>query len=299
MMRGMFAAISGLKVHQTMLDVTANNLANVNTIGYKAQRATFADALSQTLRGASGATATNGGTNAVQVGLGVQLGSIDSLMTSGSLQSTNNPLDVAIQGQGWLRVGAGTPPATAPFTSGVPTTFQYTRAGNMTTNTLGFLTTQAGEYVIGRDAVATTTASGTTYAPGTNDTYINIPPGSSDVAIGQDGSVSYVDQNAASPTYQQRVTAGYVSLAKFANEAGLQRNGGSLWSATANSGPEVVGTPNTVGYGTTISGEVEMSNVDLATEFTNMITADRGFQANSRVITTADEMLQDVVSMKR
>jgi flagellar hook protein FlgE len=294
----MFAAISGLKVNQTMMDVTANDLANVNTIGYKAQRATFVDELSEVIRGATGSTASNGGSNPVQVGLGVQLGSIDSLMTTGSLQSTNNPLDIAIQGQGWLRVGEGTPPPASPYTSGVPSSLEYTRAGNLTTNTKGFLTTQSGEYVIGRSAVANATATGTTYTPGTADTYINIPPGSSDVSIGQDGSVTYIDQNQSSPTYQQRVTGGFVSLAKFANEAGLQREGGSLWSATTNSGPEVVGTPNTTGYGQTIGGEVEMSNVDLATEFTNMITAERGYQANSRVISTADEMLQTVVQMK-
>ena len=111
--------------------------------------------------------------------------------------------------------------------------------------------------------------------------------------------MSYIDGNPASATYQQRVTAGYVSLAKFPNQGGLERDGGSLWSATSNSGSEVVGTPNTVGYGQTIAGEVEMSNVDLATEFTNMITAERGYQANSRVITTADQMLQDVVQMKQ
>src|SRR3954468_5808451 len=105
MMRGMFAAISGLKSHQVMLDVTANDIANVNTIGYKSARTTFKDALSQMQRGASGAVGTNAGANAAQIGLGVQLASIDNLMTGGSLQSTGNPLDVAIQGDGFFRVG--------------------------------------------------------------------------------------------------------------------------------------------------------------------------------------------------
>jgi flagellar hook protein FlgE len=297
----MYAAISGLQVNQTMLDVTANNLANVNTIGYKAQRTTFVDALNESIRGASGSTATNGGTNPTQVGLGVQLGSIDNMMTPGSLQSTNNPLDIAIQGDGFLRVASAAPPAGPPYTSGIPVgnALQYTRNGDLTTNASGFLTTQQGQYVIGRTATATTTAAGTTYTPGTTDTFLNVPPGSADVQIGQDGSLSYVDENSASPTYQQRVTAGYVSLASFPNQAGMQRDGGSLWSATANSGTATVGTPNTGGYGQTIAGELEMSNVDLATEFTNMITAERGYQANSRVITTADQMLQDVVQMKQ
>src|SRR5438270_13604170 len=102
MMRGMYAAISGLAVHQTMLDVTANNLSNVDTIGYKAQRTTFVDQLSQQLRAATTQTATSGGSNPVQVGLGVQLGSIDNTMGEGSMQSTGNVLDIAIQGDGFL-----------------------------------------------------------------------------------------------------------------------------------------------------------------------------------------------------
>jgi flagellar hook protein FlgE len=294
MMRGMYAAISGLECHQTMLDTTANNLANVDTIGYKSQRTTFVDQLSQTIRGASGPTANNAGTNPLQVGLGSQLGSIDNIMSSGSAQSTGNPLDIEIQdtGGGFFRVGAGQPPA-------VPTDLKFTRAGNFTANTQGYVTTQQGLYVIGKNAVAAGTPPNTTYSPGTTDSYIQIPIGSTDIAVGQDGSVTYVDQNTASPTYQQRVTAGYISLASFPNESGLQRLGGSLWAATSNSGGANVGTPGVNGMGNTISGELEMSNVDMATEFTTMITAERGYQANSRVITTADEMLQTLVNMKQ
>jgi flagellar hook protein FlgE len=297
MMRGMYAAISGLQAHQTMLDVTANNLANVDTVGYKSQRTTFVDQLSQLTRGAAGTTTQFSGSNPMQVGLGVTVGSIDSLMSQGSVQTTSNPTDVAIQGDGFLRVATGSPPATAPFTA----TFnnaQYTRAGNMTTNPLGFLTTQTGEYAVGRNAVATGTAPNITYAPGTSDSYINVPPGSTDIAIAKDGAVSAIDQVATSPTYQQRVTAGYISLANFANPAGLERQGGTLWQTTANSGGPVIGTPNTAGFGSTISGELEMSNVDMATEFTNIIEAQRGYQANASVITTGDQMMQTVVQMK-
>ncbi len=175
---------------------------------------------------------------------------------------------------------------------------QYTRAGDLTTNAAGLLTTQSGEYVIGRIAVITSeSATGNTYEPGKEETYIQIPPGSSNVAIGQDGSVSYTDENKESPTFLQRVTAGYLSLATFPNEGGLERVGGSLWARTANSGNPLVSTPDTPGFGSTIGGELEMSNVDLATEMTNMITAERGYQANSRVITTADEMLGTLVTM--
>ncbi len=297
MMGGMYAAISGLDANQTMLNVTANDLANVNTVGYKSARVTFADSLTQVLRGSSGATTNNGGTNPVQVGLGVQVNSTDSEMSEGSFQSTNNPLDVAIEGSGFLRVGSGTPPAGPPYTAGLPANMQYTRAGDLTTNTKGFLTTQAGEYVVGRNAIATAGEGGNTYAPGTEDSYIVVPPGSANVSIGQDGAVTYEDENAASPTYQQQVTAGYLSLAQFANQSGLERLGGSLWAQTSNSGNPIVGTPDTGGFGATIGGELEMSNVDLAGEMTAMITAERGYQANSRVITTADQMLQTVVNM--
>src|SRR4051794_3708304 len=152
MMRGMYAAISGLRTHQTMLDVTANDIANVNTIGYKSSRATFKDSLTQIQTSAAAANGTNAGTNAAQIGLGVQLGSIDNLMGNGSLQSTGNALDVAIQGDGFFRVGlytqaaaaasAAQPPATA--TPLPATELAYTRAGNFTRNSDGFLVTQDG-----------------------------------------------------------------------------------------------------------------------------------------------------------
>jgi len=298
MFRGMYAAISGLEAHQTMLDVVANNLANADTSGYKAQRTTFVDELSEMIAAANGPNGNLGGSGPTQVGLGVQLGSIDNVMTAGSLQSTGNPTDVAVQGDGFLRVATGNPPATGPFTA----TFnnaQYTRAGDLKVNPNGFLTNPQGFYVIGKDAVASGTAPNLTYTPGANDTYINIPPGSTDVAIGQDGSVSYTDQNSASPTYQQRVTAGYISLATFPSEGGLQRTGGSMWQATSNSGKPNIGTPGTAGFGLTIAGTLEMSNVDMATEFTNMIQAQRGYQANATVITTGDQMLQTLVQMKQ
>ncbi len=279
MMRGMFAAISGLKSHQVMLDVTANDIANVNTIGYKSARTTFKDSLTQLQRGAAGATGANAGSNAAQVGLGVQLGSIDNLMQGGALQSTGNPLDVAIQGEGWFRVGQSTAPA-------VPAQVEYTRAGNFSRNDAGYLVTADGFYVVGR-----------TVAGGGADTLINIPATATNVAIAQDGSVSYVPGGGGA-----RVTAGYISLAKFANEPGLQRASGNRWLESPASGGAVVGTPGVNGantFGVTVAGTIEMSNVDLSATFTNMITAQRGFQANSRVISTTDEMLQDLVNLKR
>lgn len=277
MMRGMFSAISGLKNHQVMMDVTANDIANVNTIGYKSARTTFKDSLTQVQRGAAGATNENAGANAAQIGLGVQLGSIDNLMSSGALQSTGNPLDVAIQGDGFFRVGlsAGLPPT-------VPAAIEYTRAGNFTRNQDGYLTTQEGYYVVGRGA-----------AGGAADQLIQVPGDATGVAIAQDGSVSYIPAGGGA-----RTIAGYLSLSTFANPAGLERTSGNRWVASANSGDEVSGTPGGT-LGTTTAGAIEMSNVDLAQAFTTMITSQRGFQANSRVISTSDEMLQDLVNLKR
>ena len=275
MMRSMFAAVSGLKTHQVMLDVTANDIANVNTIAYRGGRTTFKDSLAQLQTGATAPGPGQGGTNAAQVGLGVQVGAIDNVMGNGAFQSTGNVLDIAIQGEGWFRVGAGTPPA-------LPAAMQYTRAGNLTLNAAGNLTTQDGYYVIGR-----------TVAGGGVDTYINVPPGSTDLAVGQDGAVSYIPGGGGA-----RVVAGYISLANFANEAGLQRVAGNRWIESVASGAPAVNTPGN-GLGTTVSGTLEMSNVELAAEFTEMISAQRGFQANSRAISVADEMLQELVNLKR
>jgi len=297
MMRSMFSAVSGLKTQQVMLDVAANDLANVNTIGFKGSRTTFKDQLQQLMRGGAGSSAGFAGNNAAQIGLGVGLGSIDNNMGGGAVQATGNALDVAIQGDGWFRIGTGTPTAGNPLAA-VPTgtNIAYSRAGNFTRNDQGYLVTQTGEYIMGRSAVN-----------GTVDTYINIPGGATDVSIASDGSVSFLPP----PGYAQpaglppigpsgRAVAGYISLAKFPNEAGLERITGNRWRAGLNAGQETVGTPGENGvFGLTTAGALEMSNVDLASEFTALITAQRGFQANSRVISTADEMLQDLVNLKR
>lgn len=296
MIRGMYSAISGLKTNQTMLDVTANDLANVNTVGYKGSRATFKDSLQQQLRGGAASAPNFGGSNAAQVGLGVTLGSIDNQMQGGAIQTTGNTLDVAIQGEGMFRVGLGTPTAGNP-TAGTPGTgtLNYMRAGNFQRNDQGYLVTTDGYYVLGR------TGTGA----GAQDCYINIPPGASDVTIAPDGAVSFVppagytQPGALPPISNGRAIGGYLSLAKFANDAGLERVTGNRWRPNGASGGEQIGVPGVNGYGATNAGALEMSNVDLATEFTDMIVAQRGFQANSRVMSASDEMLQDLVNMKR
>ena len=300
MMRGMYAAISGLKTHQIALDVTANDLSNVNTVGYKSSRTTFQDSLSQIQRSGAASSPGVGGTNPAQVGLGTQLGSIDSVMVNGAFQATGAPLDLAIAGEGWFRVGVGATPTAGNPTAGVPTPpngMEYTRAGNFTRNDAGYMITQDGAYVIG-----STYPTGTA---GAQPCFINIPAGATDVAVAPDGAVSFVPpagytQPAALPPIANgRAVVGYVTLAKFANESGLERSTANRWRTTGPSGPETVGTPANNGFGQTKGGTLEMSNVDLASEFTDMISAQRGFQANSRVISTADEMLNDLVNIKR
>jgi flagellar hook protein FlgE len=326
----MYSAISGLEAHQQMLNVTANNLANVDTIGYKAQRTTFESELSMLISGGSSQTASNGGTNPEQVGLGATVGSIDQIMSAGSFQSTGNALDVGLQGDGFLVVGTSTGAPTAPTAgtyqpplasgnqavainanstgagvtaSGLPTAISYTRAGNLTTDAQGFLTNAGGQYVVG---YATPQAAAQAAAPGsgaaqtaTGSTYIYIPPGSTNISIGQSGAVTYTDNNPADTNYGQTCIGGYLAIASFPNEAGLTRDAGTSWSASPNSGAASYGTPDSGAFVNTqtISGELEQSNVDMATEFTNMIEAERGYQANSSVISTADQMMQTLIQM--
>src|SRR3954453_20807570 len=198
MMRSMYAAISGMKVHQQMLDVTANNIANVNTIGFKGERITFKDSLSQMLRGAGAPAAGGlGGQAAMQIGLGVQVASIDNSMGSGAIQSTGNPYDLSIQGDGWFQVSSDPTSATAQ-------TF-YTRAGNFTRDANGDLVTSDGYYVVGHS--------------GTANTKINIPANAKSVAIDPSGTVTVVPATGATASYT-------IQLAKFPNEQGLQRVGG-------------------------------------------------------------------------
>jgi flagellar hook protein FlgE len=252
MMRAMFSAISGLRVHQAMLDVTANDIANVNTVGFKGERTSFKDALSQMQKGASAATATMGGTNAAQVGLGVQMSSIDN------------------QGDGWFRV------------TDDPTAFSriyYTRAGNFSRDANGDLVTPEGYYLVGRTS-------------GGADTKITVPPTVDSANVGQNGDVITVTAGVST-------VVATINLAKFPNDNGLQRMSGNKFQASQNSGAATVLAPGVSGAGLITPGAVEMSNVDLAQEFTNMITAQRGFQANSRVISAADEMLQELVNLKR
>jgi len=414
MLRSMYSGISGLRNFQTKLDVIGNNIANVSTAGFKKGRVTFKDTMSQTIAGASASTENRGGKNAMQVGLGSSLSTIDTIHTGSSIQTTNRPEDIAIQGDGYLVVKVGN-------------SQYYTRAGNLYLDDYGTLVNGDGYKVqayqvndngdpfgairdvtinVNAQLPATTTdkikmsgnldpktissdeniitqqvkivdnngvehtidvhykktsaasadpstwevffnktmddvktattgdaslsieADGTVTGPTGNIT-IDLDPGATPAnnlvftfdyneitavsgvgnnvmsapngytagklesfSIGQMGEINGVYSNG------QVSTLGRLALAKFSNTTGLNKVGGNLFQETINSGVADIGAAGE-GRGTIASGSLEMSNVDLSEEFTEMITAQRGFQANTRIITTSDEILQELVNLKR
>ena len=420
MMRALFAAIGGLRNHITYMDVVGNNIANVNTAGFKSSRVTFADALSQTLSGASAPTTDRGGTNPVQVGLGMNLRGIDVFHTQGALQSTGKLTDFAIQGsgffilndgarsfytrdgafdvpvsaelvnssngfkvQGWTANSSGVVDTSTPMGSiiiplGQSVAAQKTTAatlvGNMDSRlaTAATVTTTVDVYdSLGNahpvkltftknatantwDVAATSTSSEVatavlsplqlvfnssgglvtpdpTTTPPTplvlTTTLVAGAAASSPIVTNID--VTAVTQFAAegrlSSTFNNGFSAGslvsfsvgpggdisgifsngtnriigQLAMALFTNPGGLQRAGANMFETTANSGTALSGTPGTSGRGTIMAGTLEGSNTELAREFTNVILAQRGFQASSRVISSSDEMLQDLVSLLR
>ena len=401
MLRSLFSGITGLRQHQTLMDVVSNNIANVNTTGFKTSSVVFEDTLSQTMKNAAAPTATAGGMNPAQVGLGVQLGAISTNFGQGSAQNTGKSTDLMIQGDGFFMVRAGgetdytrsgafsfdtdgtlvnseggvvqgwmgvngvvnpdnpigdiripantqvppTPSAKVKlegnitagtttamtlgatvydsqgvahtlqiaFASNTPPAFDVTVTDNTDpttpvtgTGTVGFTT--AGAY----DSTASTDPT-ITLADGTVITFdisklsqyggpktmsvTNVDGASSGTLqqfqIGQDGAVLGIFNNG------QKLMIARLALASFNNPPGQEKIGNTMFRSTFNSGLAQVGPPGTGGRGLLLGGSLEMSNVDLAQEFTNLIIAQRGFQANSRVITTSDQMLQDLVDLKR
>ncbi len=409
MLQAMYSGISAIEAHQERMDVIGNNIANVNTTAYKAGRVTFQDQLSQTLQGASTPNANIGGTNPQQIGLGVRVGSIDTLMAQGGLQSTTRPTDMAIQGNGYFMLGDST---------GV----SYTRDGSFTLDSNGNLVNGAnGSFVLGwkadpngkidstkqispasrlaipvggltavqptsnvsfggnlsaeatpasgvysrsvvvydslgekqtvslnftRNAAANTwdwSASGAAGATGSGQITFDTsgkqsgatggitltptdgaaaaqaitPDFSAVTQISGSSSASPTTQNGFGPGTLQSfgvdqtgaVTGifnngltrvlGQVALADFPNPEGLERGGGNAFRTTINSGLPSIGTALSSSLGKISTGYLEQSNVDLSTEFTNMIVTQRGFQANTKIVTTVDEMLNDVIQIKR
>jgi flagellar hook protein FlgE len=285
----MYSAISGLRNHQIMLDVTANDLANVNTVGFKASRTSFRDSLAQLQRSGASATTGNAGAKSAQIGLGVQLGSIDNIMTNGAFQSTaarTTSPSPATAGSA-CRTRRRPPDRPAPDTF-PPAPRPSTPARQLHPQRPG-RAHHAGRWRVVGKGVDPTPA-----APDAPTRQSSSRSRRRDRRlVSPDGAVTYTPSGGGT-----RATAGFLSLASFPNEAGLDRVSANRWQATASSGAAADGTPGVNGLGQTVGGELEMSNVDLATEFTNMITAQRGFEASSRVLSTCDEMLQTLVNLK-
>lgn len=299
MLRSMYAGISGMNGFQTKLDVIGNNISNVNTAGFKKGRVTFQDMMSQMSSGAQGATDTRGGVNPSMVGLGTQTGSIDDLHTQGSSQTTDNPLDFQLEGDGMFVVAEDiqrdgdeefdqADPEAIDSIDLAGSNVSYTRAGNFYLDTNGNIVNPDGLYLMGY------AANGPDGEINTNNiSALNIPEDAQSFSVQTNGAVNYIDADG------ENQVAGQIALANFSNPEGLQKAGNSLYQNTENAGYNGLAEPETDGVASIVSGALEMSNVDLAEEFTEMITAQRGFQANTRIITTSDEILQELVNLKR
>ncbi|MFT4469443.1 flagellar hook protein FlgE [Arthrobacter sulfonylureivorans] len=398
MLRSLYSGISGLRSHQTMLDVTGNNIANVNTTGFKASSVQFQDTLSQMTQGAGGPQAQAGGTNPAQVGLGVQVAGISTNFTQGSSQATGKATDMMISGdgffvtskggeqlytragafeldstgrlvspdgailQGWMAVNGQIPvggpigpidlspeaiseakaTTSAELTGNLPADAKdgdalvrdieiYTADGTKTTMSLTFTrvndgTTNGWAVTNSNGGAAVTTldlaADGTLSLNGAQNAVVT-PAGNVAVDLStltgyagmttvgfesQDGraagaleSFTMANDGTLMGSFSngQQTVVGRIALANFTNPGGLEKAGSSSYRATANSGQVELGTAGTGGLGTLAGGSLEMSNVDLSQEFTNLIVAQRGFQANARIITTSDEVLQELTNLKR
>ncbi|MCW2163913.1 flagellar hook protein FlgE [Microbacterium hydrothermale] len=387
MLRSLFSGISGLRSHQTMLDTTGNNIANVNTAGFKGSSVLFQDSLSQVVGEAGIPDAENGGRNPAQVGLGVQVGGIRTNFAQGAAQTTGRGGDLMIQGDGFFAVRAGgetlytraggfsfdgqgkmvtadgslvqgwsaqngavdtgqapgtisipqelvsaaraTTTATAtgnlPSTAAVGTQLVrdievYDAQGTKTSLSLTFTRTAAGwnvteptsgatgalAFTDGRQTAGLTLAAGgiqvdLTALTGFADMSTVALSGQNGAAAGTLKSYAITPDGSIVGTFSngRTETLAKIAMATFANAEGLEKVGGTAYRATVNSGAAQIGEAGQAGVGTLLSGALEMSNVDLSQEFTNLIVAQRGFQASARIITTSDEVLQELTNLKR
>lgn len=255
MIRALYSAATGMQAQALAVDVIANNLANVNTTGFKRSRADFEDLLYQTLR-APGTPTTNNtqSPTGIQVGLGVKPAAVQRIFTQGDYTQTGAPLDVAIEGQGLFQV-------TMPDGSQA-----FTRAGSWKLDNQSRIVTSEGMPM---------------------EPSITIPEGSKDLAIGQDGIVTAILPGATVPTQ-----LGQMQLARFTNPPGLNAIGKNLYTETDSSGPPTLGNPGEENRGTLLQGFLENSNVSIVEELVGLITSQRAYEVNSKAITTADEMLR-------
>lgn len=262
MMRAMWSAAAGMAVQQYNMDTISNNLANVNTTGYKKGRAEFQDLLYQTMNmaGTNSSTSTNLATG-LQLGHGARLQSVQRSYSTGNLRPSGGRFDIAIEGDGFFRV-------TQP-----DGTFAYTRDGSFTLDQNGNLVNSNGNSL---------------------DPQVTIPQDALSVTIAPDGTVSVTQPGQSTP---QQV--GQITLVKFINPGGLNQLGSNLVQPTQASGDAIEGNPSADGLGSVRQGFLEVSNVDVAEEMVNMIIGQRAYEANSKTIKTVDDMLSLVANLKR
>jgi flagellar basal-body rod protein FlgG len=261
MLRSLYTAATGMEAQQTKMDVIAHNLANTNTTGFKKGRAEFEDLLSETIRAAGAPNAQGGGQpSPLQVGLGVRTVSTTRSFSQGDMIATNNPMDVAIEGTGFFRVQRENGE------------YAYTRAGNFRVDATGRVVTQQGELL----------------EPG-----IQIPPEATNVSIRADGTVTV-----RMPGRDESSEVGTIELSTFTNPGGLEAIGGNLVIATEASGEAIQVRPGDQGTGTLMQGYLEGANVKAVEEMIDMITVQRAYEMNSKVIQTADQMLQKLTSLR-
>ncbi|MBI4666870.1 MAG: flagellar basal-body rod protein FlgG [Nitrospinae bacterium] len=262
MIRSLYTGATGMVAQQMNVDVIANNLANVNTYGFKRSRADFQDLLYQTLRAPGTVNATGSQVpTGIQVGLGVKPAGVTKTFLQGDLKSTSNELDMAIEGKGFFQIQK--PDGTVA----------YTRAGNFQLDNTGTIVNIDG-YPL--------------YPP------VTIPSDATLISMDKQGKISVTQPGSTTPN-----EVGQIELANFVNPAGLLSDGKSLYMESDASGPPMVGSAGTNELGTILQGYVEVSNVSVVEELTQMIMAQRGYEVNSKSVTASDEMLQTATNIKR
>jgi flagellar basal-body rod protein FlgG len=261
-MRALSIGATGMAAQQMNIEVIANNIANLSTTGFKESRVEFQDLLYQNMRSVGSASSDTGTIlpSGLQVGLGVRPAATYRIGSQGSLTTTNNPLDLAINGQGFFQVQL-------PDGS-----LAYTRAGSLQLNSTGQIVTADGYNILPS---------------------ITVPSTATAITVNQSGQVL---ASIAGQTNQQ--TLGQLQLANFINPAGLDAIGNNLLKETQASGTPITGNPQTISFGSLVQGSLEQSNVDVVTEVTNLISAQRAYEMNSKVINTADQMLNTTNQMK-
>ncbi len=262
MLKALWIAATGMEAQNLNIDVIANNLANVNTTGFKRSRADFEDLMYQTIRLAGAPqTAQTQIPTGLDIGQGVRPVSVQKIFTQGDYKQTNNPLDLAIEGDGFFQI---------LLPNGE---LAYTRAGAFKLDRDGRIVTSNGDPL---------------------QPEITIPQDAISITIGQDGTVSVLQPGNTAPTQ-----VGQIQLVRFINPAGLKSIGRNLFVPTDSSGEPILGIPGENGFGTIAQGYLEMSNVSVVEEMVNMIIAQRAYEINAKAIQTADEMLQMANNIKR